>query len=118
MDNNSNNITEWKNALNWKIIPEFKAIHSLDDDRFVGCYYLPETVNEFMDKIINSIIDGYGFNHKTIIGEPGCGKTTFIYYLKCTLKNNSKKINFHMEVLHIQRMVTKKIVSWSLKKEY
>jgi len=101
------NIDEWKSVLEWNKIPEFKSIHSLDSERFIGCYYLPETVNEFMDKITSSIIDGYGFNHKTIIGDPGCGKTTFIYYLKSSLNKRKETSNFHMEILHIQRMVCK-----------
>lgn len=101
------NIEKWKKTLNWNLIPEFKSIHSLPESRFMGCYYLPETVDEFIKKIISSVIDGYGFNHKTIVGDPGIGKTTFIYYLKTFLKNNGINENFYMEILHIQRMVTK-----------
>jgi DNA polymerase III delta prime subunit len=98
-------LDKWKQVLNWNVIPEFKSIHSLQEDRFLGCYYVPETVNEFTDKIKNSLIEGYGFNHKTIVGEPGCGKTTFIYFLKSKLKAEQSKL--HIEILHIQRMVAR-----------
>ncbi len=99
------NIELWKGVLNWEEIPSAGAIHKLEKDRFLGSYYVPETVKEVTDRIISSIKAGYGFSHKTIIGEPGSGKTTFLYYLKYKLDSDESIDNYHIEILHLQRML-------------
>ncbi len=101
----TNNLELWKNELEWEATPSIGAIHKLDNDRFLGSYYVPETVKEVVDRILYSIKDGYGFSNKTIIGEPGAGKTTFIYYLKKQLDNDNQINNYHIEILHLQRML-------------
>ncbi len=95
---------KWKKVLDWKTIPEFGPIHKLSEERFKGCYYTTESINEVIERIVSSIKDGYGFNHKTIIAERGCGKTTFLYYLKATLDGNKDIDNYHLEIIHMHRL--------------
>lgn len=100
-----NNIELWLNALNWKDVPEFGPIHKLKGERFNGCYYCPETVAEVIDSIGLSLSKNYGFTNKTIIGAPGSGKTTFVYFLKKYLTENGTAQNFHIEIVHLQRLI-------------
>ncbi len=72
------NINFWKKNLGWKSIPTFAEIHKLEPHELKAFYYLPKNVREVLQTIENSLSEGYGLTNKRIIGEPGCGKTTFI----------------------------------------
>lgn len=99
-------INQWKDNLGWNKIPTFGEIHKLDPEELKAYYYLPDNVREIVKTIQNSLLEGYGITNKRIIGEPGSGKTTFIYYIKKLLSKDDEMTfkNFSFHILHINRL--------------
>lgn len=98
-------VTDWKEVLGWSSVPMFGEIHKLEARELKASYYLPANVLEVVTIIKNSLKEGFGFTNKRIIGEPGAGKTTFIYYIKKCLSTGEpgfRDYSFH--ILHLNRL--------------
>lgn len=97
-------LEKWKSLLNWNSVPPFGTIHKLSPEKFEEYYYLPDRVKEVVDTIYFSLEEKYGNTNTLIIGEPGSGKTTFLYYLVKRLAEHSAILSqYSFSILHINR---------------
>lgn len=99
-------IDDWKSILGWDVVPSFGEIHKFEPEIFQQLFYLPANVQEVVDTLKKGLQEGYGISNRHIVGEPGCGKTTFSYYLKKVLSRRSGMSKFSFHILHINRLHT------------
>jgi nucleoside-triphosphatase THEP1 len=96
---------EWLLALAWQSFPPFGPIHKLPDTQFAKLFYLESKLEEIVNTIAFSLEHMYGLTNKMIIGQPGSGKTTFIYFMAKALSRKHKTFStFVFDVIHINRL--------------
>ncbi len=103
-------LENWLKILNWKQCPNFGKIHNLPTkEEFEKNYYLQSKIEETLDNIVYYLIEKNSFSDKLIVGQPGCGKTTFIYYLKNIKASKISKLEdeYYFGILHFNRLIAK-----------
>jgi hypothetical protein len=84
--------TKWLSILNWKQLPAFGEIHRLDEQHFMDLYFSEHSKIQHMAACLFSGLKGeFPPNNCRIIGFPGMGKTTFLYYLKARVKRTKQQ---------------------------
>lgn len=99
---------EWMKILYWRTVPNFGKIHHLPSDEFKTQYYISPSIEEIISDLIHTLWKGRANTDKLLIGKPGCGKTTFIYYLKFIETYGRKQLSdrYHFEILHFNRVIS------------
>ena len=99
-------LKRWKEILNWNKLPNFGNCHEIDDlEEFSKHYFLTPDLQKTIDNIILSLEDGAREQlNRIIIGQPGCGKTSFVHYLKMQSSNGHKLLEkFYFHIFDINR---------------
>ena len=93
----------WLKILNWKKLPAFGDIHNLEEAVFQNIYYSDHHKIQHMTACLLSGLKGeFPSNNSRIIGFPGVGKTTFLYFLKSILKKEkttNKSIKSFLKII-------------------
>ncbi|MBI9018490.1 MAG: hypothetical protein JEZ07_14650 [Phycisphaerae bacterium] len=85
---------KWLDILCWDKLPAFGDIHRLDENTFTTLYYSDHHKIQHMAACLMSGLKGdFPPNNCRVIGFPGVGKTTFLYYLKASIKKEKEKDN-------------------------
>lgn len=86
-------LAEWMPLLGWDKLPNFGSIHELDANDFLD-YYFDEDP-EIRRMTSNLLVGLRGEKPATIntrlIGNPGVGKTTYMYYIRALTKKEKSK---------------------------
>lgn len=94
-------LSSWFSILGWARSPIFGPCHYLDsDDEFIKNYLSSEKLLRLEADIMQSLDDGNRSNIR-FIGDPGSGKTSFLYYLK--RKYKLQKNDYVLYVFHANR---------------
>lgn len=101
---------KWSSILNWERKIELGKIHNLSSDKFEANYYETPSIEKNIKSLVRDLNRGEYRLDKLIIGKPGCGKTTFIYYLNEIKFKEYKSINekYHFAIIHFLRFIRKK----------
>lgn len=83
----------WFPLLNWVDIPNFGYVHTLSSfEEMKRNYHTPPDLSQIFDNLLIGLRGETQLHNLLIMGPPGCGKTTFVYYLKKSLENEPKLI--------------------------
>ena len=100
---------QWLGILKWTKWPHFDHIHDMSPRDLEANYYISPSLDEVIDNLYSCLLTGRSISDKLLIGMPGCGKTTFIYYLSKVPHFRHKHAlteRYHFEVIHINRLVS------------
>lgn len=77
-------LEQWMAVLKWKSLPNFGYCHTLPEyDDFTKEYYRAPELRMTRDNLLFTLAGGFYEQHsKRILGQPGSGKTTFVYSLE------------------------------------
>tara|TARA_R110000850_G_scaffold91357_1_gene194055 strand:- start:347 stop:1777 length:1431 start_codon:yes stop_codon:yes gene_type:complete len=103
---NETDLRRWKEILNWQRIPNFGNCHEIDDfNEFSRNYFLTADLEKTVENILLSLEDGAREQlNRILIGRPGCGKTSFIHYLRKQSNAGHKVLSkFHFHIYDINR---------------
>ncbi|EKN4030260.1 hypothetical protein ACHZG4_002117 [Yersinia enterocolitica] len=104
---NSPSIRDWFKVLNWSKLPNFGNCHSTNDyDHFQKNYYCNEDIDSLYINLITTLSSGLNSQNIRIAGEPGAGKTSFLYAFKYMCENaaaGSELDNYVIYIVHINR---------------
>ena len=102
-------LRRWKEILGWFKMPNFGNCHDIDDaTEFDKHYALTEDLKKTVDNILLSLEDGGREQlNRIIVGRPGCGKTSFIHFLKRKSKSGHPLLSkFYFYIYDINRADT------------
>lgn len=104
---NTPSIRSWFNILNWSQLPNFGNCHSSNDlEHFKKNYYCHPEISTLYTNILTTISAGLSAQNIRIAGEPGAGKTSFLYAFKYMCEHaetNSDLNNYCVFIIHINR---------------
>lgn len=97
-------IKSWLKLLDWENIPNFGPCHSGDNTFFSEIdYYKSEELEELENKLF-TILQSDNYGHLRIVGTPGIGKTTFLYYLRDRLlQDHELSQKYCLYIFHANR---------------
>ncbi len=76
-------IQSWLPILKWEKLPNFGHCHTISDyDIFKENYLVAPQIKQFIENLFMTLTGRFEQNNVRILGRPGCGKTSFVYYLK------------------------------------
>jgi energy-coupling factor transporter ATP-binding protein EcfA2 len=98
---------KWLSILNWMRLPRFGKIHNLENEIFSANYYIPPSIDEVLANFMFSLSQESSRIDKLISGKPGCGKTTFLYYLKEVILQEHGILDekYVLEIIHFLRFI-------------
>ncbi|EJX9126141.1 hypothetical protein RUK17_003285 [Vibrio cholerae] len=103
----SPSIRNWFNVLNWNNLPNFGNCHSSNDvEHFKRNYYCHSEIDRLYTNIVTTISSGLSAQNIRIAGEPGAGKTSFLYAFKYMCEHaedDSELSRFSIFIIHINR---------------
>lgn len=99
---------KWMSILNWQKLPHLGPIHQLPFDEMRAHYYMAPLIKEVISSLRFSLRSRASTGDKLLVGLPGSGKTTFIYYVTrgCPFDDEKLQSDYHFEVLHFNRIIT------------
>lgn len=106
MNEKVQSLKDWFPILDWTELPNFAGCQNLDYDKFIKIYYVDEQLQSTLDSFITHLDSDY--SNKTdarFIGNPGSGKTTFLYWiLKLAKSGLNKALNRYVfHIFHVNR---------------
>jgi DNA polymerase III delta prime subunit len=81
------NNKRWLELLKWSNLPNFGPCHVLEFEDFKNNYFISDEIKNLEQNLIH-VLESNNFSHLRIVGTPGLGKTTFLYYLKNKISLN------------------------------
>ena len=82
MDDIMTNIEVWLDILNWKDLPNFGNVHTIDNRKeFYNNYYVNGSIKLLKKRLFLWLTGKFEIQNMLLMGKPGCGKTSFLYYL-------------------------------------
>jgi Cdc6-like AAA superfamily ATPase len=105
--------SKWLNILNWPNLPLLGRIHNQEPLVFINNYYLPPSIDEAIEDIKSSLMQVNSGTDKLIIGKPGSGKTTFIYYIVGKLFEEDEFLSdsYYVQIVHFLRFISANLES-------
>ncbi len=102
-------VDEWFPILGWTDLPNFGLIHTLPEAKqFIANYYAPAEVERVLHNFFVGLRGEYQLLNLRIMGAPGAGKTTFLYYLKALLEINPELVvsaRYYIHIAHVQALI-------------
>lgn len=97
------NNKRWLELLKWSNLPNFGPCHILEFEDFQNNYFISNEIKDLELNLIQ-VLESNNFSHLRIVGTPGLGKTTFLYYLKNKISlNNSITEKYCFYIFHANR---------------
>ncbi len=76
-------ISDWYPVLNWSKLPNFGSCHTKQCvTEFTNSYYRDEKIVTLYQNICQTLSADYASANVRISGDPGAGKTSFLYAIK------------------------------------
>lgn len=110
-------LKDWFRILNWKDLPSFGDVHILTKGSdFKNNYFLDPRLDDLISDLLVGLRGEFYPQSSRIIGAPGVGKTSFIYYLIKLVKDNFPEIDkkYEFYVLHVLRVIQDSILTEEL----
>ena len=102
----------WYPILRWSRLPNFGNCHTLQDlEEFGKNYKETYDINRFRRNLLENLTGQFEQINIRILGNPGSGKTTFIYsLLKAISENGNKGIldKYVFYIFHVNRAMGEK----------
>jgi hypothetical protein len=112
------NITQWFKILNWNKEPNFGLAHTLPTyEEFKNNYHVSRELNVLTVDLLSTLTGSFELHNMRIMGQPGSGKTSYIYYLIKESQNNPKFAGlkkFCFYVMHVNNVLENDEVSLEL----
>ncbi|MCA3928879.1 LYR motif-containing protein [Vibrio vulnificus] len=101
-------ISDWYPVLNWSKLPNFGSCHTKQCvTEFTNSYYRDEKIVTLYQNICQTLSADYASANVRISGDPGAGKTSFLYAIK-KYSDNPEAVsvlsNFYFYILHINKV--------------
>lgn len=99
-------LKDWFPILGWDRLPNFSGCQNLSYDKFVENYYINPKLQSSLDSLITHLDSDYSNKTDTrFIGNPGAGKTTFLYWVvKLAESGNKKELSrYSFYIFHANR---------------
>ena len=104
---NAPSIRSWFNVLKWENLPNFGNCHSSNGlDNFKKNYYCHSEIDRLYTNILTTLSSGLSAQNMRIAGDPGAGKTSFLYAFKYMCEHadkDSELSKFSVFIIHINR---------------
>ena len=103
-------IESWFQVLSWVNLPNFGPCHTIKEyKRFINNYFFSNELDKFSKNILLTLTGGFEQQNKRLIGRPGCGKTSFIYYFKNEAKRGKNNLlsGYYFFIFHANRATGK-----------
>lgn len=101
-------ISDWYPILNWSRLPNFGSCHTAQCvTEFTNSYYRDEKIITLYQNICQTLSADYSAANVRISGDPGAGKTSFLYAIKKYSDNNEVDnvlSRFYFYILHINKV--------------
>ncbi len=98
----------WMPVFNWEVFPNFALSHTYDFPEITSQYNVTPALGQELDNLFLGLRGEHHSHNLRIMGAPGCGKTSFVYFLKKILENDPKFIkggsNYFVHIGHIEGM--------------
>lgn len=101
-------IKSWIPILKWEELPNFGHCHTIENyETFMENYLVTPQIHQFTENLLITLTGKFEQNNIRILGRPGCGKTSFIYYLKKVADANQNSIlnKYVFYIFHVNRAV-------------
>lgn len=106
MKESLHSIEDWFNVLKWKHLPNLGLCNTITDfDDFKKSYLICDEIIQFKKNLLTTLTGRFEQHNIRILGRPGCGKTSFIYYLDNATKYEPNSIlnDYVFFIMHINR---------------
>ena len=106
-------IEDWFPVLGWKNIPHFGSIHDLTSEEILRFYFHEDSeIGPLVNNLLIGLRGEIPSHNIRIVGPPGIGKTSFIYYLHSLLKEKDIKLyeRYHIYVFNCETVINDHII--------
>ena len=101
-------LDDWFKILKWNALPNFGNCHNIADySAFSNHYLLTSDLDRFKKNLLSTLTGDFEQLNLKIMGRPGCGKTSFLYYLLKASENEKNKIlnKYCVYIFHATRAI-------------
>lgn len=104
-DEDKATLSLWKTVLNWEKLPIFGEIQKLPyDDSYSSNYFVSDGIRKLERDLLFSLLYDDEHDDTRIIGDPGIGKTTFLYYIRKKYEKENVTNTF-IEIFHVNKAI-------------
>lgn len=99
-------IESWFPILNWDKLPNLGSCHTINNYRdFLRNYFVSYEIDKFKKNLFATLTGEFEIPNMKIMGRPGCGKTSFIYYLLKSAANEKNILlsKYFFYIFHANR---------------
>lgn len=104
--NKAPSIRDWFNILNWQGLPNFGSCHTdMTNEKFKKSYYINDAISTLYNNLTTTLeYNGLASQNIRLLGDPGAGKTSFLYAMKYMSENDDKILkNYFFYIYHINK---------------
>lgn len=104
-DPQSQSLADWLAILDWPSLPNFGNCHTQPNpDDFRAQYFVNDALSSLYKNICTTMSGGVNTANIRLTGNPGAGKTSFLYAIKDKAENGDPKLrDFYFYIFHINR---------------